>query len=765
MFGLGVLCFALAHGSPVYTPSPYSGMLLQLQTQAQWDAFLGLTNASGGGGSGTPGFNMYLFGDALNLSPALTNITSITGSPSAGITITTPNTTAPSTLAQPISIVVGQPHNSFGPLYYSPMDVGQPPSINTGAPGAHFYWDAFGQLWISGQGAIFSNQPVIINPDGTSAFGLTVNNTNAGANREAIHVENGTNTVGAMANKAIDPSGSDPRGTGNQYQSAIGADGWFMVRKIYYHWPLVFGNYVFGAYSDHVMMQPTNGPATVILISPTNTSSILGFASRGMHPSNFIFADAASEEEVWNTGTNIVTAFNTNHGFFNTNIVGVAGPSAATNYFVYPGHRVTFVCPDGTNIFAWDPQGGTNWSDGSTYTNLNIKGTNANLQGWQITTAPNSGSLDLTGSAANTNVMRFRSANGQVTGTLTTWESNGVRVATMDLAGNFSAASFTGIGSNLTGLNTPGSPALLSLSNAIYTLVLTNLLSSTNTTLHSFGNQSTTNDSLYVKTNLTVGGTVTSGGFVSSTGVTNLSITSALLYDDANGKQTAVSIGSGIAFSGGTISVTAYAGQTPLGANIDGAKFAISNVSAFISSNSMGNNTQSYFNPTNLTMTLSNRIVEQHISGSVYLAPSNNLPALVIESANGADGLDMYFNSGETWSWNNNGGLSVSGGQPIFLTGPVNSTGQLNLGGVGQMDIGLYSLATNTFSMGATGCTNLTTNSWRVIGLTGTALQWTNFTIKIGGSLGTVVVPTSLVLNTNEAIFGTGVACATNISL
>lgn len=243
------------------------------------------------------------------------------------------------------------------------------------------YYGTDGNLYFQGQENFLETPPynsnifeiskqgyVVVYQSGLG-YGILGFNTNASSPREFFHIDNATNTDDVEADTAIDPSNGDLRNPGgDNYQHEIMGDGGAVFRKIYYHWPIKFTNYTFAAYSDHIMLQPTNGPANVILLCPTNPSAVLGFNGRGIRPNNLIYADVAEVETVWNTGTNIVTCFATNHNSFNARIYG--GGSASTNFIVYPGHRVDFTSPDGTNLFAWDPQAGTNYSDGSTLTNL-----------------------------------------------------------------------------------------------------------------------------------------------------------------------------------------------------------------------------------------------------------------------------------------------------------------------------------------------------------------------------------------------------------
>lgn len=262
-------------------------------------------------------------------------------------------------------------------------------TIKTSAvsPITPFFWydgsaNLFLQGWVNSTGQSnfvefgTSGGVTIFQPAGQ--FGETIENTNVGAVDEARHVDNGTNTVGFIADKSANPHGTDPRGAGSKYAWHVVGDGSAMFRQIREHWPLALTNYTIGPYSDHVLMMPTNGPATVILPCLTNTDN-QGFEGRGMHAGpgggalggSYIYADDSEAVVVWNVGTNPVTCFTTNHNVFNTNGVGPSS-SFGTNFIVYPGQRITFVSPDGTNIFATGNLGGTNYLDGSQLTNLNV---------------------------------------------------------------------------------------------------------------------------------------------------------------------------------------------------------------------------------------------------------------------------------------------------------------------------------------------------------------------------------------------------------
>jgi hypothetical protein len=73
---------------------------------------------------------------------------------------------------------------------------------------------------------------------------------------------------------------------------------------------------------------------------------------------------------------------------------------------------------------------------------------------------------------------------------------------------------------------------------------------------------------------------------------------------------------------------------------------------------------------------------------------------------------------------------------------------------------------TNTYVITSTGITNTGTKAIRIYGVTGISLYWTNFTLNVGASIGTIsTLKDMLILETNEAIIGTGVANGVAIDL
>lgn len=78
---------------------------------------------------------------------------------------------------------------------------------------------------------------------------------------------------------------------------------------------------------------------------------------------------------------------------------------------------------------------------------------------------------------------------------------------------------------------------------------------------------------------------------------------------------------------------------------------------------------------------------------------------------------------------------------------------------------GFCSYSTNANSgFTTTGQTNTTVNTIRLIGLTGTAVQWTNISSHVGAAFGTITIPLNFTLNPNEAVYGSSMAVITNVN-
>lgn len=150
-------------------------------------------------------------------------------------------------------------------------------------------------------------------------------------------------------------------------------------------------------------------------------------------------------------------------------------------------------------------------------------------------------------------------------------------------------------------------------------------------------------------------------------------------------------------------------------------------------------------------------------------------------TAMGASSLPNATNSSNTALGYKSGSGIVKGTGNIDIAdnpsgvGSIDETNVTRIGQFQKMTIiagiilstnGFSSFATNTFSgFTTTGYTNTSTNTMRLQGLTGVAVQWTNITVKVGANYGTITSPIMLTLNPNEAVYGTSMSVLTNISL
>lgn len=114
-----------------------------------------------------------------------------------------------------------------------------------------------------------------------------------------------------------------------------------------------------------------------------------------------------------------------------------------------------------------------------------------------------------------------------------------------------------------------------------------------------------------------------------------------------------------------------------------------------------------------------------------------------------AIGGPMFFNTGASRI----GAMQIDVSQRLWVTNPPNFLS------------GISSRGTNTFAgFSSFGWTNNRTVSARLIGLTGTAVIWTNMTSSVGVVRGTIVTPIDIILQTNEAVIGTSMAVLTNVA-
>jgi hypothetical protein len=188
-------------------------------------------------------------------------------------------------------------------------------------------------------------------------------------------------------------------------------------------------------------------------------------------------------------------------------------------------------------------------------------------------------------------------------------------------------------------------------------------------------------------------------------------------------------------------------------------------------------NSSNLLTSTNWTMVESNGVTASLDRGALTLNASNGATALTIHAdpLYTTSPLIVGVNGGHV-QVNNNGalvsdfGISLGGTASISGAATFGSTenvqGSLTAQAGLAISNGIGSFNTNSHSgFTTTGYTNRDAGNRieRLIGLTGTGVQWTNLTVHIGVNYGTITSPINFTLNTNEGVYGTSMAVLTNI--